>query len=112
MATFSTAALTNTAVAVFTGVGRLHSISVYNAATSSAFVQIFDAASGVSLGTTVATVYMWVPAEMAREKTFEVTQNDGRPKGRQFRRGLTIAATATVNRASAATVTVEDLEYS
>jgi len=84
------ALLTNTAVAVKASAGNLYGVAFVNTGGVSAFVQMFDLATGsVTLGTTVPKMVFWVPAGGAWEEKFT-----GEAKV-SFATAITVAATTT-----------------
>jgi len=86
------ALLTNTAAAVKTSAGNLYGFDFVNTGNATAYVQIFDAATGsVTLGTTVAKMSKWVPAGGSWEEKF------GGEGKITFGTAITMAATTTAS---------------
>lgn len=90
------ALLTNTAVAVKASAGNLYGLNCYNAGNATAYLQLFDVASGsVTLGTTVPKLSFWVPANGSFDKEFDSEEKIA------FLTAITVAATTTATGSSA-----------
>ncbi len=101
----SNALLTNSTVAPAPGAHTLYGVSFVNpSSTAAAYVQIFDATSGVTLGTTAPKLSFWVPMGGAWEEKFG-------PVGLAFSSGITVAATATATGGGAPTAAVQAALY-
>lgn len=87
-------ALSNTAVAVKAGSGRVYGYHFYNPNTSDAFVQFYNVAQGsVTVGTTTPDITLWIPSGGALDTFLNIPIS--------FSTAITIAATTTVTGGSA-----------
>lgn len=81
--------LTNTVIYVKKGAANLYGMDLVNTGGSDAWVQFFDAAAGVTLGTTIPKMSKWVPKGGSWEQTFADERKIS------FANGLAIAAATT-----------------